>query len=70
MYNQFQYSEVYITSPDNIRVRQWRDIETQDGLVDLSMQLSDDPVLGTWTIHTNVDGRRASQTFEIDEYGD
>lgn len=63
-----QYNEVYITSPDDIRVRQWRSIETQEGLIDLAMQLSDDPVLGTWTIHATVNGRSTRQTFKIDEY--
>ncbi|XP_071853314.1 ovostatin-like isoform X1 [Apostichopus japonicus] len=62
------YNEIYITSPDNIRVRQWRNVVTMEGMVDLAMQLSGEPVLGNWTIHVILDGRRTTQTFEIDEY--
>nr|AKR15753.1 alpha-2-macroglobulin [Stichopus monotuberculatus] len=63
-----RYSEIYITSPDDIRVRQWRNVDTMEGLVDLTMRLSEDPVLGEWTIHVFLDGRETTETFRLDEY--
>ncbi|XP_052279729.1 ovostatin-like isoform X1 [Dreissena polymorpha] len=64
----FAFSEITIQTPDNVRVRQWRNITTESGLVSLEMPLSSDPVLGEWTITVEMGLRTETQTFKVDEY--
>lgn len=39
----------------------------QDGIADLSFQLSDEPLLGTYVI--NVTSAKAYSSFSVEEYG-
>ena len=41
----FQLKEVWVTTPDNIRVAQWKDVKTTTGMVQLEMQLTEEPPL-------------------------
>ncbi|XP_071499850.1 pregnancy zone protein-like [Diadema antillarum] len=49
-------------------MQQWRNQEGSDGLIDLELPMTPDPVLGTWTINAVHKGRKSSKTFEVDEY--
>uniref|UniRef100_A0A8C3FYY8 Alpha-2-macroglobulin-like protein 1 n=1 Tax=Chrysemys picta bellii TaxID=8478 RepID=A0A8C3FYY8_CHRPI len=51
--------------PSGNRIAQWRDVTPQQGIVDLSLPLSAEPALGTYTIE--VQGTRHS--FSVEEYG-
>ncbi|PNF16410.1 Murinoglobulin-1 [Cryptotermes secundus] len=62
-------SRVWIESPSQVRLAQWLDVSTEQGLVQLSFQLSHEPPQGLWEIkvernksHTHV------QKFEVREY--
>ncbi|XP_071965598.1 pregnancy zone protein-like [Antedon mediterranea] len=59
---------IWIEAPNDIRVRQWVDVKADEGLVDLQMLLSDEPILGTWTIKAMVADRTVTQTFVVEEY--
>lgn len=39
----FQYDEVWITTPSDIRIAQWKNVDNANGLVHLSMTLADEP---------------------------
>ncbi|KAL5004832.1 hypothetical protein ScPMuIL_018288 [Solemya velum] len=59
---------VNVNNPSTVRVRQWRNITANQGLVSLDMQLSDEPILGLWAIVATIDGVETSQTFKVEEY--
>ena len=40
-----------------------------EGLIDLEMNLSDEPPLGRWTIRTELYGQQKSRHFTVKEYG-
>ncbi|KAL5004830.1 hypothetical protein ScPMuIL_018286 [Solemya velum] len=61
-------SLVSIKNPSDVRVRQWKDINADQGLVSLDMQLSEEPILGPWAIVATIDGVETSQTFKVEEY--
>ncbi|XP_037083763.1 LOW QUALITY PROTEIN: murinoglobulin-1-like, partial [Pollicipes pollicipes] len=60
--------EVWVTSPDNIRIAQWRDIKTSGGLIQLEVQLTEEPPLGRWTIHVRTNDRPERKGFVVEEY--
>ncbi|XP_037083778.1 ovostatin-like, partial [Pollicipes pollicipes] len=60
--------EVWVTSPDNIRIAQWRDIKTSGGLIQLEMQLTEEPPMGRWTIHAKTNDGPESKGFVVEEY--
>lgn len=51
--------------PSRNRIAQWREVTPRQGIVDLSLPLAMEPVLGTYTIE--VEGKRHS--FSVEEYG-
>ncbi|KYO44382.1 hypothetical protein Y1Q_0012141 [Alligator mississippiensis] len=51
--------------PNGNRIAQWRDVAPQQGIVDLSLPLSAEPALGTYSI--DVEGTKHS--FSVEEYG-
>ncbi|XP_071964431.1 pregnancy zone protein-like [Antedon mediterranea] len=59
---------IWIEAPNDIRVRQWVDVKADEGLVDLQMLLSDEPILGTWTIKAMIADKTVTQTFVVEEY--
>nr|AFY13481.1 MULTIFUNCin [Semibalanus cariosus] len=61
-------SEVWITTPDRIRVAQWRNVSTNTGMVQLDMQLTEEPPLGSWTIHVNSATQKITKRFTVEEY--
>ncbi|NXE56687.1 A2ML1 protein, partial [Casuarius casuarius] len=60
-------SQTWGADPKNNRIGQWLDVMPQDGIADLSFQLTDEPLLGTYVI--NVTKRKAYGSFSVQEYG-
>ncbi|NXK74103.1 A2ML1 protein, partial [Amazona guildingii] len=54
------------SDPKDNRIEQWLDVVPQDGIADLSFQLSDEPLLGTYVI--NVTSAKAYGSFSVQEY--
>ncbi|NXQ95319.1 A2ML1 protein, partial [Sagittarius serpentarius] len=52
--------------PKNNQIEQWLNVVPQDGIADLSFQLSDEPLLGTYVI--NVTNAKAYGSFSVEEY--
>ncbi|XP_033108574.1 pregnancy zone protein-like [Anneissia japonica] len=61
-------SIVWIEAPNGLRIMQWEDVIGDQGLIDLQMQLSDEPMLGTWAIKARVQGKTVIQNFIVEEY--
>ncbi|XP_059583045.1 alpha-2-macroglobulin-like protein 1 [Alligator mississippiensis] len=55
---------VTLQDPNGNRIAQWRDVAPQQGIVDLSLPLSAEPALGTYSI--DVEGTKHS--FSVEEY--
>ncbi|NXN08212.1 A2ML1 protein, partial [Indicator maculatus] len=52
--------------PKDNRIEQWLNVVPQDGIADLSFQLSDEPLLGTYVI--SITSAKAYSTFSVEEY--
>nr|BAR45603.1 alpha-2-macroglobulin 3 [Ammothea sp. RS-2014] len=63
-----EITKVYIHNPNEVRVAQWLGIQNENGLVQLDMQLSDEPTLGLWKIYVEIQGHKREQGFEVSEY--
>ncbi|KAF0291133.1 Murinoglobulin-1 [Amphibalanus amphitrite] len=61
-------NEVWITTPDNIRVAQWKNVKTNTGMVQLELQLTEEPPLGSWTIHVKTAHDTYTKGFTVEEY--
>ncbi|NXK02549.1 A2ML1 protein, partial [Herpetotheres cachinnans] len=59
-------SQPWGIDPKNNRIEQWLNVVPQDGIADLSFQLSDEPLLGTYVI--NITSAKAYDTFSVEEY--
>eukprot|EP00076_Gallus_gallus_P042135 XP_025007673.1 alpha-2-macroglobulin-like protein 1 [Gallus gallus] len=57
---------VFLQDPKNNRIEQWLNVVPQEGIADLSFQLSDEPLLGTYVI--NVTNRKIYDSFTVEEY--
>ncbi|NXH48828.1 A2ML1 protein, partial [Dicaeum eximium] len=53
------------SDPKNNQIEQWQNVVPQGGIADLSFQLSDEPLLGTYVI--NVTSARAYGSFSVKE---
>ncbi|XP_062426832.1 alpha-2-macroglobulin-like protein 1 [Rhea pennata] len=58
---------LFLQDPNNNRIGQWLDVTPQDGIADMSFQLTDEPLLGTYVI--NVSKKEAYGSFSVQEYG-
>ncbi|NXO30179.1 A2ML1 protein, partial [Cisticola juncidis] len=54
------------SDPKNNQIEQWQDVVPQDGIADLSFQLSEEPLLGTYLI--NVTSASAYGSFSVKEH--
>ncbi|NWH97382.1 A2ML1 protein, partial [Tichodroma muraria] len=54
------------SDPKNNQIEQWQNVVPRDGIADLSFQLSDEPLLGTYVI--NVTSARAYGSFSVKEH--
>lgn len=62
-------TEIYISDGAQNRIKQFDSILFRKGVFKNELQLSDEPVLGTWSIHVKVnEGLETSQTFEVAKY--
>ncbi|XP_032574216.1 CD109 antigen isoform X3 [Drosophila sechellia] len=60
---------VIITDGAQNRIKQLRDVKLTKGVFFGELQLSEQPVLGTWKISVSVDGdNRETKSFEVDKY--
>ncbi|NXS87889.1 A2ML1 protein, partial [Erpornis zantholeuca] len=59
-------SELWGADPKNNQIEQWQDVVPQDGIADLSFQLSDEPLLGMYVI--NVTSAGAYGSFSVKEH--
>ncbi|KAJ7419867.1 alpha-2-macroglobulin-like protein 1 [Willisornis vidua] len=57
---------LFLQDPKNNQIEQWLNVVPQDGIADLSFQLSDEPLLGTYVI--NVTSVKAYGSFSVEEY--
>ncbi|XP_071671350.1 alpha-2-macroglobulin-like protein 1 isoform X3 [Patagioenas fasciata] len=57
---------LFLQDPKNNQIEQWLNVLPQDGIADLSFQLSDEPLLGTYII--NVTSAKAYGSFSIEDY--
>ncbi|CAH2322584.1 pregnancy zone [Pelobates cultripes] len=60
-----RYHVVELKDSKSNRIAQWLDIKTNSGIVDLSFNLTSEPLLGTYTI--NVDNGQTLKTFIVQE---
>ncbi|XP_070557715.1 alpha-2-macroglobulin-like isoform X2 [Ptychodera flava] len=61
-------STVWIENPTGVRLIQWSNVTTEDGLVEFEFGLSEEPELGIWKIKSHMEGKTTEQTFEVAEY--
>ncbi|XP_017029366.1 thioester-containing protein 1 allele S3-like [Drosophila kikkawai] len=60
---------VVITDGAQNRIKQFTDVKLTKGVYSGELQLSEQPVLGTWKISVSVDGNTMeTKTFEVDKY--
>ncbi|XP_054751982.2 C3 and PZP-like alpha-2-macroglobulin domain-containing protein 8 isoform X1 [Lytechinus pictus] len=60
---------VYILDPKGSRMIQWKNLKpTCCGIVNASFPLSDQPVLGVWTILVDMEGHMYNKTFTVEKY--
>ncbi|KAH8255371.1 hypothetical protein KR038_001683, partial [Drosophila bunnanda] len=60
---------IVITDGAQNRIKQFTDVKLTKGVYSGELQLSEQPVLGTWKISVSVDGEiRESKSFEVDKY--
>ncbi|XP_042724037.1 alpha-2-macroglobulin-like protein 1 [Lagopus leucura] len=57
---------LFLQDPKNNRIEQWLNVVPQEGIADLSFQLSDEPLLGTYVI--NVTNRKTYGSFTVEDY--
>ncbi|XP_063596628.1 alpha-2-macroglobulin-like [Penaeus indicus] len=63
-----EYDEIWITTPSDIRIAQWKNVDNSDGLVHLSMTLADEPEHGTYRIFVRRQDCTDSTIFVVAEY--
>ncbi|GIY91023.1 CD109 antigen [Caerostris darwini] len=59
---------MFITDASGNRVKQWGKVFTTKGIASADLLLSDQPVLGDWTINVDVLGQIFKKTFTVAEY--
>ncbi|NXU86295.1 A2ML1 protein, partial [Xiphorhynchus elegans] len=65
MLEQLFLSFLWVQDPRNNQIEQWLNVVPQDGIADLSFQLSEEPPLGTYII--NVTSAKAYGSFSVKE---
>ncbi|KAL1439864.1 hypothetical protein MTO96_009696 [Rhipicephalus appendiculatus] len=60
--------DVFIADAKGNRIHQWDRVFTQRGIYSSELQLSDQPVLGDWTINVDVLGQKFKKSFTVAEY--
>lgn len=60
--------DLWIENPTGIRVAQWKNVSFVNGLVQLELPLSGEPLLGDWMIRSEISGKPGQQIFKVDKY--
>lgn len=60
--------EIFIADGARNRVKQFENVEPYKGVFESSLQLSEFPVLGMWTINVKVNGTESIKRFEVSKY--
>ncbi|XP_038058113.1 C3 and PZP-like alpha-2-macroglobulin domain-containing protein 8 isoform X2 [Patiria miniata] len=59
----------YIVDPQGSRMIQWRKLQPMCcGIINTSFPLSDQPMLGEWSVYAEVQGHTYNKTFEVQKY--
>ncbi|XP_022086577.1 C3 and PZP-like alpha-2-macroglobulin domain-containing protein 8 isoform X2 [Acanthaster planci] len=59
----------YIVDPQGSRMIQWRKLQPLCcGIINTSFPLSDQPMLGEWSVYAEVQGHTYNKTFEVQKY--
>ncbi|XP_033624111.1 C3 and PZP-like alpha-2-macroglobulin domain-containing protein 8 isoform X2 [Asterias rubens] len=59
----------YVVDPQGSRMIQWRKLQPLCcGIINSSFPLSDQPMLGEWSIYAEVQGHTYNKTFEVNKY--
>lgn len=59
---------VTITDPKRNIVKQWQALSNYRGLLSLELDLSDEPMLGDWTIQAEARSQTTTKRFQVAEY--
>lgn len=60
--------DMFVRDAKSNRIKQWKRVFTTRGIVSEQLQLSNDPVLGDWTIHVDVLNQTFHKAFTVAEY--
>ncbi|KAK3876687.1 hypothetical protein Pcinc_018566 [Petrolisthes cinctipes] len=64
-----QYPEVWVTAPSTIRIAQWQNVTTANGLIHLDMRLTDEQEKGIYTIHLiPPQGNQITTEFKVEDF--
>ncbi|XP_077030243.1 alpha-2-macroglobulin-like protein 1 [Agelaius phoeniceus] len=58
---------LWVQDPKNNQIEQWQKVVPQDGIADLSFQLSEEPLLGTYVINVTSASASAYGSFSVKE---
>lgn len=61
--------EVWVENPSALRVMQWHNVSFSNGMVQLEMELSNEPQLGEWKVCCRLKGEETRSAFRVDQYG-
>ncbi|XP_059489957.1 alpha-2-macroglobulin-like protein 1 isoform X2 [Neocloeon triangulifer] len=64
-------TKVWIENPSYIKAAQWKKVKLNNGLAQLELQLTKEPIKGNWNIKvqtTNESNSLVSKSFEVKEY--
>lgn len=59
--------KILIMDPNNTRIAQWMNVQS-NGLISLEKTLSDEPVLGYWSITVKINNQKQVVQFKVDKY--
>ncbi|XP_054164406.1 CD109 antigen-like isoform X2 [Oppia nitens] len=60
--------DIYIKDAKGNRIKQWERVFTSRGVVSQELQLSDQPILGDWSIFVEIFGQKFEKSFTVAEY--
>ncbi|XP_071524073.1 alpha-1-inhibitor 3-like [Panulirus ornatus] len=63
-----EYPEVWVTTPSNTRVAQWKNVDNSAGLVHLDMTLADEPEQGAYSVFVKTTDKTTRAEFKVEEY--
>ncbi|KAG8196513.1 hypothetical protein JTE90_012327 [Oedothorax gibbosus] len=59
---------IFVTDASGNRIKQWGKVFTTKGIASAELLLSDQPVLGDWTINVDILGQMFKKSFTVAEY--